>query len=294
MEPAVFLDRDNTLIANDGDLGDPALVRLLPGVPAALRALRDAGFRLVVVTNQAGVARGRYSEDDVDAVHQRIAELVDRESGGGDLIDRFYYCPYHPEATVDEYRRDHSWRKPNAGMLLQAARDMKLDLGRCWMIGDQPRDMEAGRRAGCRTILIGPAASETQKPAPDALAPDFGAAARIVIRATSNGRTPSPAPAEPKASPPAAPPRSAPAAAELGTLRDAIDELVEEMRLGRLRRAEFGAARIAAGLGQLLVVLFAMLALLQLANPEGFLAWMLGAVLVQLATIAVILLDLRG
>ena len=109
--PAVFLDRDNTLIDNHGDLGDPAAIRLLDGVPDGLRALRDAGYRLVVVSNQGGIARGRFTEADADAVHQRIAELVDAAASTPGLIDRFYYCPFHPQGTVAAYRREHPWRK---------------------------------------------------------------------------------------------------------------------------------------------------------------------------------------
>ena len=101
---AVFLDRDNTLIDNDGDLGDPDRVTLLEGVAPALARLRDAGYRLVVVSNQGGVARGVYGETDVDAVNRRIASLVDEAAGRRDVIDRFYFCPYHPEGTVDAYR----------------------------------------------------------------------------------------------------------------------------------------------------------------------------------------------
>ncbi len=154
MEPAIFLDRDNTLIANRGDLGDAGLVRLVDGAAEALLQLRSAGYRLVVVTNQAGVARGKFSEADVDAVHQRIAQLLDDELHQPELIERFYYCPYHPEGTVQEYRREHSWRKPNPGMILQAGRDMELDLTHSWVIGDQPRDIAAGRAAGCHTLLL--------------------------------------------------------------------------------------------------------------------------------------------
>ena len=154
MEPAIFLDRDNTLIANRGDLGDAGLVRLIDGAAEALLQLRGAGYRLVVVTNQGGVARGKFSEADVDAVHQRIAQLLDDELHQPELIERFYYCPYHPEGTVEEYRREHSWRKPNPGMILQAGRDMELDLQHSWMIGDQHRDIAAGRAAGCRTLLL--------------------------------------------------------------------------------------------------------------------------------------------
>ena len=154
VEPAIFLDRDNTLIANRGDLGDAGLVRLVDGAAEALLQLRGAGYRLVVVTNQGGVARGKFSEADVDAVHQRIAQLLDDELHQPELIERFYYCPYHPEGTVQEYRREHSWRKPNPGMILQAGRDMELDLTHSWVIGDQHRDIAAGRAAGCRTVLL--------------------------------------------------------------------------------------------------------------------------------------------
>jgi len=155
VQSAVFLDRDNTLILNDGDLGDPESVRLLAGVPEALATLRDAGFTLVVVTNQGGVARGQFTEDDVRAVHRRIGELVDRIAGRRDLIARFYHCPFHPQGCVPAYTREHPWRKPSPGMLLQAAADLSLDLDRSWMIGDAARDVEAGWRAGCRTVLLG-------------------------------------------------------------------------------------------------------------------------------------------
>ncbi len=153
MQAAVFLDRDDTLIHNSGDLGDPNEVRLIQGAAVAIGSLRGLGYRIVVVTNQGGVARGKYTEADVDAVHARINELVQATASGAS-IDRFYYCPYHPEGTVERYRREHPWRKPQPGMLLQAAQDMRLDLSQCWMIGDQMRDVEAGAAAGTRTILL--------------------------------------------------------------------------------------------------------------------------------------------
>ncbi len=152
MNPAVFLDRDNTLIHNDGDLGDPALVRLIQGSASAIASLRGLGYKIVVITNQGGVARGKYTEADVEAVHNRINDLVRTTSAT--LIDRFYFCPYHPEGKVAKYAKEHSWRKPAPGMLLQAAKDMDLDLGQSWMIGDQMRDIEAGNAAGVRTILL--------------------------------------------------------------------------------------------------------------------------------------------
>ncbi len=155
MTPAVFLDRDNTLIVNEGDLGDPACVRLVEGAAAALARLRAGGYRIVVVSNQGGVARGAFTEADVRAVNGRIGELL-RDASGGVLIDRFYFCPYHPEGTVKRYRREHPWRKPQPGMLLQAAADLGLDLAASWLVGDQARDIEAGRAAGCRTNQVGP------------------------------------------------------------------------------------------------------------------------------------------
>ena len=149
MTAAIFLDRDDTLISNDGDLGDPAKVVLLEGVATGLETLRSMGFKLVVVTNQGGVARGRYGEEDVKMVHERLQELV----GEGSPL-HFYYCPFHPEGTVPEYSREHPWRKPAPGMFYEAACELDLDLSKCWGIGDQHRDMQAGRSAGCRTILF--------------------------------------------------------------------------------------------------------------------------------------------
>jgi D-glycero-D-manno-heptose 1,7-bisphosphate phosphatase len=158
MNRAIFLDRDNTLIHNDGDLGDPAGVKLIQGAASALASIQGLGYRVVVVTNQGGVARGKYTEADVEAVNAKVAELIKGVSGA--IIDRFYYCPYHPEGSVEKYRRDHPWRKPQPGMILQAVQDLSLDADQCWMIGDQDRDIVAGAAAGLRTILLRPDAGE--------------------------------------------------------------------------------------------------------------------------------------
>jgi len=152
IKPAVFLDRDNTLIHNDGDLGDPDRVVLIKGVASAVASLRGLGYAIVVVTNQGGVARGEYTEDDIDAVHERINALLRPTNGA--IVDRFYYCPYHPEGRVKHYTREHPNRKPQPGMLLEAARELNLDLSQSWMIGDQVRDVQAGKAAGVRTILL--------------------------------------------------------------------------------------------------------------------------------------------
>jgi D,D-heptose 1,7-bisphosphate phosphatase len=174
----VFLDRDGTLIEDPGYLREPEQVRLLPGVVEGLRALRAAGFALVVVTNQSGVARGYLNEIQLTAVHDRMRHLL---AVGGVSLDGLYYCPYHPEGAVDAYRKESDWRKPGCGMLLQAAKDLGIDLGRSWMIGDVARDVEAGRRAGCRTVLLGQA--EGEKCGADTVAADLLEASRAVLRA---------------------------------------------------------------------------------------------------------------
>ncbi len=162
MNRAIFLDRDNTLIHNDGDLGDPSQVKLIQGVASAIASLRGLGYRIIVVSNQGGVARGKFTEAEVEATNARVNELIVQISGAG--IDRFYYCPYHPQGTVEKYRSEHPWRKPQPGMLLQAARDMQLEMGQSWMVGDQLRDVEAGAAAGVRTILLTPQAGAAQPP----------------------------------------------------------------------------------------------------------------------------------
>ena len=289
-QPAVFLDRDNTLIANDGDLGDPDAVELLDGVPEGLRSLRRAGFRLIVVTNQGGVARGRFTEEEVDAVHQRIAMLVDEQAETQQIIDRFYYCPYHPKADLEEYRRDHPWRKPNPGMLLQASRDLNIDLRQSWLIGDQGRDVAAGQAAGCRTILLenGHPNGSTANgaPRPTAAVPTFGDAVQRILDA------PDRTDAGPR--PAAAPTTDASPADAIRDLKRAVDNLTDEIRTERQRQAEFTGWRLAAGLMQLLTLLLALLGLLQLDSNVIFMQWMLGAALCQLVTLTILVLDLKG
>ncbi len=150
---AVFLDRDGTIIEAHGYINDPNQVRLIPGAADAIRRLSEAGHLVVLISNQSGVARGLLDEETLSRVHGRLEELLREE---GVSLDGSYYCPYldGPEAKVDAYRRDSELRKPKPGMLLQAARELNIDLSRSWVIGDSPCDVEAGLRAGCRTILI--------------------------------------------------------------------------------------------------------------------------------------------
>jgi D-glycero-D-manno-heptose 1,7-bisphosphate phosphatase len=306
VEPAVFLDRDNTIIDNDGDLGDPSKVSVRDGVAAGLKALREAGYRLVVVTNQGGVARGRFTENDVNSVHETIAQIVEKQAARPQLIDRFYYCPYHPEGSVTEYRREHPWRKPRAGMLFQAARDLQLDLARSWMVGDQPRDVEAGQSAGCRTVQLGANGTNGTAP-PTAQVSTFSEAVQVILQSTTRDATPTarvpvreeappPPPAPAPSPPPTAPPEPAPAPtpADDGGLRRAVVELTDEIRSHRQRRSEFTGLKMAALIAQMLVILIALLGLLQLGNIEAFTKWMLGAVVLQLLTITMLLVDFRG
>jgi D-glycero-D-manno-heptose 1,7-bisphosphate phosphatase len=171
--PAVFFDRDNTLIVSDGYLGDPDKVVLMDGAADAVARARQLGFATVIVSNQSGVARGMFEEDAVQAVNERLDEMLAAQNPHA-VIDRHEFCPYHPEATVERYRQDSDLRKPRAGMILQAAEALALDLSRSWLIGDAPRDVEAGRAAGCRTILFtppgvaaSPAAGESSDARPD-------------------------------------------------------------------------------------------------------------------------------
>lgn len=151
--PAIFFDRDNTLIVCDGYLGDPSKVVLVRGASAAVAAARRMGFATVVVSNQSGVARGLFSEDDVRRVNARMDALLAAEDPAA-IIDRHEYCPFHPKGKIDAYRKESDLRKPKPGMILNAARLLAVDLRQSWMVGDTPRDLEAGRAAGCRVILF--------------------------------------------------------------------------------------------------------------------------------------------
>jgi D,D-heptose 1,7-bisphosphate phosphatase len=152
-KPAIFFDRDNTLIASDGYLGDPAAVRLIPGASAAVARARELGFAVVTFSNQSGVARGLFGEDAVRAVNDKMAQLLLQENFQA-KIDRNEFCPFHPEGTVEKYRKESELRKPKPGMILAAASALDLDLPASWIVGDAPRDVQAGYAAGCRTILV--------------------------------------------------------------------------------------------------------------------------------------------
>jgi D-glycero-D-manno-heptose 1,7-bisphosphate phosphatase len=166
---AVFLDRDGTLMQEVHYCSDPALVRALPGVSASLRKLKDAGFITVVITNQSGIGRGLMTEPQYQAVQ---AEFL-RQIGVG-LIDATYFCPDAPG-------NDSRCRKPEPGMVLQAAADFQIDLAGSFFVGDKAADIECGRRAGTKTILVLTGYGSQQKCHPDLTAPDFESAAALIL-----------------------------------------------------------------------------------------------------------------
>jgi D-glycero-D-manno-heptose 1,7-bisphosphate phosphatase len=160
---AVFLDRDGTLVEEVPYLHDPALVRLVPGAAGALRQLAAAGFALVVVTNQAGVARGYYGEDEVGRVHRRLRGLL---AAGGVTLDGIWYCPHHPDGAVAELARACRCRKPGPGMLEAAAAELGVDLGASYLVGNHAADVGAAHAAGVTPLFVttGQAAG---RPAPE-------------------------------------------------------------------------------------------------------------------------------
>jgi D-glycero-D-manno-heptose 1,7-bisphosphate phosphatase len=149
--PAVFLDRDGTLVEEVDYLVDPGQLRLIPGAAAAVRRLNEAGWPVVVVTNQSVIARGMASAQQLGQIHARLADLLRAE---GARLDAIYYCPHHPDLGEPPYRAACECRKPLPGLLRRAARELDLDLARSAMIGDGLRDLEAGRAAGCERLVL--------------------------------------------------------------------------------------------------------------------------------------------
>lgn len=151
MKKAIFLDKDGTLIEDVPYNCDVNLIRLMPGVTQGLRRLQAAGYDLIVASNQSGVAHGFFSIDALNIVEAKLGSLLAEEHI---RLDAFYSCPHHPEGRMRAYAKICICRKPSSGLLMQAASDRAVNLAMSWMVGDILHDVEAGRRAGCRTILI--------------------------------------------------------------------------------------------------------------------------------------------
>ncbi len=156
---AVFLDRDGVVVELVWDAGDESFegpnvkedVRLVPGAADAIRRIRSLDYRVIVVSNQPGAAKGKASRDNLREAHEHVVRLLAER---GAVVDDYRYCLHHPDAIDPLFARVCDCRKPKPGMLLRAASDLDIDLSRSWMIGDSDSDAEAGREAGCRTILV--------------------------------------------------------------------------------------------------------------------------------------------
>ena len=288
---AVFLDRDNTVMEDPGYIGDPKVVKLLPGVELALKSLSQCGYKLVVVTNQSGIARGLLTEQTLDKIH---AELRRQLSQRGAHLDAIYYCPFHPEGTIEEYAKESDLRKPQPGMLQLAAKELDIDLSQSWMVGDSARDIEAGQRAGCKTIRVRSRADHHATPGlendedvqADYTVRNLVDAARVILRAPRQapapaaGRAATPSAqvgqgAAPSAKPPMPPlagrqPLAADVAADvpgdIGAAQPAAEELDQhQIRAEILRHVrqiarqeqteEFSFVKLAAGIAQVFALM---------------------------------------
>ena len=188
--PAVFLDRDGTLNREVDYLSNPDQVELIAGVGAGLRALAAAGYALVVVTNQSGVARGYFDEETLAAIHRRLEELLDAE---GIRLDGLEWCPHHPD-----HDGPCTCRKPAPGMLERAAAALDLNLAGSWIVGDAARDLEAGAAVGARGVLVrtGKGQAELVRlqgagSEPAHVAADLEQAARLILAAPPSASPPS-------------------------------------------------------------------------------------------------------
>lgn len=323
-QPAIFFDRDNTLIINGDYLGDPEKVVLMPGAADAVARARELGFLVVVVSNQSGVARGLFTEADVVAVNNRMAELILADNPKA-KIDRQEYCPYHPAAKVLDYLYDSDRRKPKPGMLLDAARELDIDLKKSWVIGDAPRDIDAGKHAGCRGVFLHDAsvvkvdrrATERGEFKPDYSATSLDDAIDFIEMQMTSPTTETPptqTSSEPKRIDPieksnltpilhdlTAPPTDAqivaldiePIAQSLNRMEYQLSQVVDELRRAGEPQNDFSVARLIAGvlMGISLASLFA--ALLFRDDPTAFQSLMLVGIFLQVLVSSLLLMATR-
>jgi D-glycero-D-manno-heptose 1,7-bisphosphate phosphatase len=188
MKRAVFIDRDGTISEEVGYINHPARFRVFPYAAAAIKHLADNGWLAIVVTNQAGVARGYFSEDMIQTVH---AEMTKELESGGARLDAVYYCAHHPSVGEPPYRYDCDCRKPKPGLISRAARDLNIDLAGSWMVGDRYSDVELARNAGVKSMFVlsgyGRGEWEHQRASwtvqPDLVAENLLEAARLIVEA---------------------------------------------------------------------------------------------------------------
>ena len=143
----LFLDRDGVINVDVGYLSDPAQLEFIPGAIEAMKEAQTRGYDIIVVTNQSGVARGYYTEEDVQTLHAEMSRRLEAE---GVHILAYYYCPHHPEGTVEEYKKACDCRKPNPGMLTKAIKEWHVDVDSSFLVGDKPSDVQAAEAIGMR------------------------------------------------------------------------------------------------------------------------------------------------
>ncbi|HEY6231330.1 MAG TPA: D-glycero-beta-D-manno-heptose 1,7-bisphosphate 7-phosphatase, partial [Pyrinomonadaceae bacterium] len=184
---AVFMDRDGTISEEVGYINHPSRFRLFPYAIDAIRHLNQNGWLAIVVTNQAGVARGYFSEQMVETVH---ADMTRQVLDGGGHLDAIYYCAHHPSVGEPPYRIDCDCRKPKPGLIMRATEDFDIDLQQSWMVGDRYSDIELAHNAGVKSMLVlsgyGRGEWEHQRASwaqqPDAVAEDLLEAVRAIVR----------------------------------------------------------------------------------------------------------------
>ena len=145
-KPAVFMDRDGVLTVEKKRITLPGDIELYENAANAVTRLHEIGYIVIVVSNQSGIARGLYSEEDVNSLHMKIKEMTG--------VDEIYYCPHHPDGIIDKYAVDCDCRKPGLGMFHSALKNFQIDIGRSYMVGDRSADIEFGKKAGLTTILV--------------------------------------------------------------------------------------------------------------------------------------------
>jgi len=285
---AIFLDRDDTLIEDPGYINHPDQVKLLDDVAEALIELKRMGYKLIVVSNQSAVAHGIVTEKVLGDIHNRLKELLAEK---GAYLDKIYYCPYHPDGAIPKYRKESDARKPNPGMLLAAADEMDIDLSQSWSIGDSARDVEAGLRAGCKTILINHSSHYKQsEPSllPAGINPDYKSvnikeAVNIVkkyhrsfvkpleqTQSPPTGQTQPPLQdvVQPQSSKPAepAPPEQDTAVKRAEQLLSSILEQLKSMQRANMF-GEFSIMRLMAGIMQIIVLFCLLITIWFLMSP---------------------------
>ena len=177
--PAIFLDRDGTLMRDVDYCGDPKDVQVFTGAPAALGRLKAHGYKIIIITNQSGIGRGLFNEQAYRDVEKEVGRQL-----GAELIDATYFCPHSPDQAC-------GCRKPEAGMVHQAARAHAIDLTRSYFIGDKDSDMQCGRRAGTRTILVQTGYGKSaDAQAADAVVPDLLTAVPFILESANDNKPP--------------------------------------------------------------------------------------------------------